>query len=59
MLGDDNDTFVGNRSAEQHDVDEYRESLLRWWFVLQRTLKVIDFVVYFLGVPGNILSAIV
>jgi len=48
---DNNDTFVGNQSVEQFD--DSAEPWLDW----ATTLAV--YVVYALGIPGNILSAIV
>ena len=56
---DSNDTFVGNRSVEQYNYYNYSEEA---WLDLTTTLAVRDiimYVVYALGIPGNILSAIV
>ena len=57
---DDNDTFVGNRSVEQHD-DYYNYSEEPWfdWNTTAAVRDIIWYVVLALGFPGNILSAII
>jgi len=50
---DDNDTFVGNRSVEQYDEPWFD------WNTMQAVRDIIRYVVLALGVPGNVLSAIV
>jgi len=54
--GDDNGTFVGNQSVEQYDDSE--EPWLDWTTAMAVRRNVL-YVVYALGFPGNILSAIV
>ena len=53
---DDNGTFVGNQSVEQYDDSE--EPWLDWTTAMAVRRNVL-YVVYALGFPGNILSAIV
>ena len=60
-FGDDsNDTFVGNRSVEQHD-DHHSNREEPWldWNTTLAVRDVIFYVVYALGIPGNVLSALV
>jgi len=67
FIDDDNDTFVGNRSVEQYDeyynyTDDYHYNYEEPWLDWKTTRavsKFIFYVVYALGIPGNILSAIV
>jgi len=64
---DDNDTFAGNRSVEQYDdyynyTDDYHYSYEEPWFdwnTINAVRDIIRYVVLALGIPGNILSAIV
>jgi len=53
---DNNDSFVGNQSVKQHG-----DSAEPWleWATIDAVRDVTMYVVYALGIPGNILSAIV
>ena len=59
---DDNDTFVGNRSVDQYDDHYYNytsEEPSLDWTTVRAVCRNIFYVVWALGIPGNILSAIV
>ena len=52
--------FVGNQSVEQYDINNNRSQELDTHIATIRTLQdVIVYVAFSLGIPGNILSAIV
>jgi len=55
---ENNDSFAGNRSVEQYDVQQ------QWYDTpIYKTIKLIATIMFYvscsLGIPGNILSAIV
>jgi len=57
VIGDNDDnTLIGNRSVKQHD-DEYFTGEQRWW--LEFIYNMTPIVAWVLGIPGNVLSAVV
>jgi len=57
---DDNDTFAGNRSIEQHHGNySHSDEASYDWTRTRAMRQVIFYVIFALGFPGNVLSAIV
>ena len=57
-----NDTFVGNQSVEQYDDNYYNNTIEKPWLdrtKAQAVSRIGFYVIWALGIPGNILSAIV
>jgi len=55
---DNNDTFLGNQSDHQSNSTMSKEPWLDWDTTVE-VYDIIRYVAYALGIPGNILSAIV